>query len=186
MSVVGMLMVGGYLVYPKEPFFEYDGSKYYASDVIDIYEAKNGLLITIEKYTEDGVTTEVIVIDKDDAYVRLAYTNIGVILSITKGSLQYEDILEIEDITIDASLIKYKDLAFNYFVYQNTMYEDYSIVLYVLFSGCLLLGMIYLKSSISFYQKGFRVYGVVNMIPASMLIIFSLVMNITLIIVKIT
>lgn len=179
-------MVGGYLVYPKKPFFEFDGFKYYASDVIDIYEAKNGPLITIEKYTEDGVTIEVFLIDKDDAYVRLSYTNEGVILSISKGGLQYEDVLETEDITIDTSLIKYKDLAYNYFVYQNTMYEDYSIVLYVLFSGCLLLGMIYLKSSISFYQKGFRVYGIINMIPASMLIIISLVMNITLITVKIT
>lgn len=133
-------MVGGYLVYPKEPFFEYDGSKYYASDVIDKYESNNGLLITIEKYTEDGVTTEVFVIDNDDAYVRLAYTNIGVILSITKGSLQYEDILEIEDITIDASLIKYKDLAYNYFMYQNTMNEDFSIVLYMFLAFVCCLG----------------------------------------------
>lgn len=123
-------------------------------------------------------------IDKDDAYVRLSYTNEGVILSISKGGLQYEDVLETEDITIDTSLIKYKNLAYNYFVYQNTMNEDFSIVLYVLFSGCLLLGMIYLKSCISYYKKGFKLYGIINMIPASVLIIFSVFMDIMLIWVK--
>ena len=107
-------------------------------------------------------------------------------LSITKGSLHYEDNLEVEEVIIDASLIKYRNLAYNYFIYQGTMNEDFSIVLYFIFSICILLGMIFLNSSISYYQRGFKVYGIISMIPASTLIIVSLIMNMILINVKLT
>ena len=182
LSIIGILMIGGYVVYPKASYFVYEDRQYYETSTSNHFKADNDH--TIIKHIVGFGSDDTILIDvsNDDVSIVISYLDSGIFIEVIKNDLIYNGLLEGNRDNLDAHLIKYVDLAESYVRFESQFNEDFSIVIYIIASLSIIIGVICFNSSLKHYLGGNQFYGLFGLFTSSLLIIMPTIINAILVI----
>lgn len=167
-----LLVVGGFVVYPKTPYFVYDSQNYFSTANNEVFKTKDNKIITV-KTTSEVATIK---IENDDAIIKITFEEKPQ-LYISKGDVTFTGNIEFLEEDVDQSLLKYANLAKEWEKYNSTIFEDFSFVIYLLSSIVLLVGLVVLIKAFKSKIKTSKI----TLTIALMLVLFTASVNIIII-----
>lgn len=174
-----ILILGGYIVYPKASFFTYDGQNYYLTSTTDKFESKSKHTI----WRKMGTSNQqyILEIENDTVYIEISYVDSSGTVNIKKESSVYTGLLDDNAVTIEQGLVKYLNLAQSFEMYTSYMNEDFAVAIYIPLSLMIICGIIYFRQSLRHILDGSKLFGYFGVMMSLILIVFPAVVNMILI-----